>query len=109
MDTSVKEYLPEGHLHIHAYLTLVRVTVRHLKVTPSASLKIDNRQSVRWVLAKSQIVMAETGYLASPVSEPVRLKLILSLAFHADTGTGREIIQEQLGGAAILAPDTVKG
>ena len=108
MDTPVKEYLPEGHLHAHAYLTLIRVAVSHLIVTPSASLKVNNRQSVGRVLAESQKVMAEASYLAPLISEPVRLKLILGMALYADPGTGRGEIQEQLGSATLLALDTIK-
>jgi hypothetical protein len=86
VDPFVKEYSPKGHLHFHPYLALIGIPVRHLEGSTPPTLEINNSEGIGRVLTKGQIIVAEAGYLAAFIREPVRFKFILGLTFQADPG-----------------------
>ena len=75
--------LSEGHLHRHPYFHLSRVTIGHFELRPPATLEVDHSHSCWRVGVGGQVILGEGEDLSLFISEAIKLKLVLGLAYNA--------------------------
>ena len=95
--------LSEGHLDPHTHLAFIRFTINHKKLTPSPSVKVNDRGRCRRIDSTGQKVMTETSDRSRLVGKSIGLKIIFGLALQADMGPGGTLTEIQLWSPALSA------
>ena len=95
--------LSEGHLDAHTHLAFIRFTVNHKKLTPSPSIKVDDRGRCRRIDSAGQKVMAEASDRSRLVGKSIGFKIIPGLALETDMGPCGTLAEIQLRSPAFFA------
>ena len=86
MDPAVEVHLPEGHLHRHAYLHLIRVAIGEIKPSSATTLKVYKSGRAWWVDNVRKQIEGESKDRSLLIGKSVVVKFILGLTYDAYPG-----------------------